>query len=170
MSRVLHLRRKSACETPAISPPPPPSEPPIRWFNSPVSTYADLSGLFSSALGPPRAVTVSAAFAAVAPGDLASPGAQWLATRGGGAGAWTRASITVSNGASENIAFLVRLRIVPASGAAPGASDPAPVFFSDNYLVLRRGETRVVVAEFADRILAGEKPAVAHDFGGGGAQ
>ena len=95
-------------------------------------------------------------------------GARWLATREGGAGPWTRATITVANGAA-NVAFLVRLRIVPSSGATPGAPDPAPVFFSANYLVLRRGETRVVLAEFADAILNGAAPAVAWDFGGGGA-
>ena len=137
------------------------------WFNTPVASYANLTTLFSI-LGPPRSVSVTAAFAAVAPAELASAGARWLATREGGAGAWTRATITVTNGA-ENIAFLVRLRIVPASGAAaPGASDPAPVFFASNYLVLRCGETRVVVAEFADAILGGAAPAVAWDFGGSG--
>ena len=78
------------------------------------------------------------------------------------------ATITVANGAA-NVAFLVRLRIVPHSGATPGAPDPAPVFFSANYLVLRRGETRVVLAEFAAAILNGAAPAVAWDFGGGGA-
>ena len=137
------------------------------WYNTPVSSFANLSTIFS-VLGPPRSATVSATFAPVAPADLASAGARWLATREGGAGPWTRATITVANGAA-NVAFLVRLRIVPHSGATPGAPDPAPVFFSANYLVLRRGETRVVLAEFAAAILNGAAPAVAWDFGGGGA-
>ena len=142
------------------------------WYNSPCSSYANLTGLFSAALGPPSAVTVSATYAPVADpaAGLESAGARWLATRAGGAGPWTRATITVANGAAGNIAFLVRLRIVPANGSAPGASDPAPIFFGDNYLVLRRGETRTVVAEFADAVLGGASPAVRYDFGGGGAE
>jgi len=143
------------------------------WYNTPCSSYANLTALFST-LGAPRAASVSAQFGAVAPADLSSAGARWLAGRAGGAGSWTRATVTVSNtGAAGGIAFLVRLRVVPAggpgsAGSAAGVSDPAPVFWADNYLVLRGGETRVVVAEFADSVLGGAVPAVAWDFGGGG--
>ena len=143
------------------------------WYNTPVKAFADLSALFSSALGPPKAVSVLATFSPVAPADIASAGARWLAGRPGGAGPWTRATVTVANtGAAGGIAFLVRLRLLPAgaSGAPGEGSDPAPVFWADNYLVLRSGETRVVEAEFADAVLGGSAPAVAWDFGGGGPQ
>ena len=138
------------------------------WYDTPVKSYADLSALFSPALGPPRSVKADAVFAAVAPADLHSAGARWLSSQPGGAGTWTRATVTVSNPAGAGVAFLVRLRIVPTGGTAAGASDPAPLFFEDNYLVLRGGETRIVEVEFADSVMRGVSPAVAFDFGGGG--
>lgn len=81
----------------------------------------------------------------------------------------------------------MRLRLVAASPSPDGAPAPdaAPVFWSDNYLVLRVGESRTVTCEvgcrvsvaraaltlalqFPDSILDGAVPAVAWDFGGGG--
>jgi hypothetical protein len=81
----------------------------------------------------------------------------------GGEGSWTRANVTVTNN-GPNIANLVRVRIVPENGDSRGTSDPAPIFFSDNYLVLRVGEVRNVIAEFPDSIFRGQSPDVIWTF------
>ena len=138
------------------------------WYNTPCSSFANMSDLFSVLGAPARAdVTVTAAFAPLAAGDIASAGARWLAGRDGGAGPWTRASVDVAN-AGARPAFLVRLRLQPEGGAPPDQPDPAPVFWQDNFIVLLPGENKSITAEFPNAVLGGLRPQIAWDFGGGG--
>jgi len=137
----------------------------LTWYNVLLSKYANLTSMFSSALGPPQGVTTTAVFTTVTDTtDLVSSGARWLSNgQRGGEGSWTRANVTVTNN-GPNIANLVRVRIVPENGDSRGTSDPAPIFFSDNYLVLRVGEVRNVIAEFPDSIFRGQSPDVIWTF------
>ena len=134
----------------------------LTWYNVLVSTYANLTSLFSTTLIPPQGVETSAVFSTISQ-QFISTGAQWLSKQQRDEEEWTRANITVVNN-GPNIAFLIRLRIVPIGGPFLGVSDPSPIFFSDNYLVLRVGESRIIFAEFPNSILNGNNPSVVWDF------
>jgi len=133
----------------------------LTWYNVLVSTYANLTSLFSTTLIPPQGIVTSATFSTISQ-QFISTGAQWLSEQQGFKGEWTRANITVVNN-GPNIAFLIRLRIVPLGGPFLDVSDPSPIFFSDNYLILRVGESRIIFAEFPNSIL-GNNPSVIWDF------
>jgi len=135
----------------------------LTWYNVLVTTYANLTSLFSpTTLIPPQGVVTSGVFSTISQ-QFISPGAQWLSEQQGGEGEWTRANVTVVNN-GPNIAFLIRVRIVPLGGPFIGVSDPSPIFFSDNYLLLRVGESRVIFAEFPNSILNGSNPSVIWNF------
>lgn len=137
----------------------------LTWYNVQVSKYANLTSLFSSVLGQPQGVNATAVFTTVTDNnELTSSGARWLANgQRGGEGPWTSANITIVNN-GPNIANLVRLRIVPLGGDSKSVSDPAPVFYTDNFVILRVGESRTLIAEFQDAIFAGKTPTVIWTF------
>ncbi|AHG93555.1 glycoside hydrolase family 2 sugar binding protein (plasmid) [Gemmatirosa kalamazoonensis] len=101
------------------------------WYMTPVKSYADYTALASM----PRAtVTASARFT----------------TRGTD----EDARVTLTN-TSQAVAFFLRLQVT-----GRGGEEALPVLWSDNYLSLLPGETRVVTASFHRRDLGGAAPRV----------
>lgn len=91
------------------------------WYHTPVSKFADLSGLDKLAAAAVK-TTVS--------------------TKSGGGGL----KVVLDNGASSVPAFFVRVNLVDGGG-----EDINPVFWSDNYVTLWPGETLELEASYAGK-------------------
>jgi len=106
-----------------------------NWFYAPESSAADFSALAGL---PSATVTARASFAA--------------------AGNEESGRVRVTN-TSTVPAMLVRLRVLKGEGG----DEVLPVWWSDNYLVLLPGETRVLTVRARRQDLAGARPEVAVD-------
>jgi len=102
------------------------------FVNTPTAEYADLSGLMKLRPARPRAVS-----------SVTSRGPD------------TRISVTLDNPGNE-VAFFVHLTL------RAGASGPAvvPIFWSDNYVTLRPGAHRTLVATASASALGGKAPTI----------
>ncbi len=103
-----------------------------QWYVTPVSSYADLTGLSEL---PPATVRTRARFESD--------------------GVTGRAHVRLEN-TSPAVAFFVRAAV---RRGAQGA-EVLPVFWDDDYVTLLPGETRELVARYATKDLAGVAPAV----------
>jgi exo-1,4-beta-D-glucosaminidase len=101
------------------------------WYVTPVKSFADYTAL----TGMPRAVLKTSA--------------RFSSSEGKG-----EARVTLSN-PGKSIAFFTRLQVV-----GRGGEEALPVFWSDNYVSLLPGETRVLTASYATRDLHGAPPRV----------
>jgi exo-1,4-beta-D-glucosaminidase len=108
-----------------------------RWYMTPVSAYADLTGL---AQLPPAEVHASARFET--------------------SGAEGQARVRLENG-SRALAFFVRASVRRAAGG----EELLPVLWDDNYVTLLPGETRELVARYATKDLGEDKPVVTIEGG-----
>lgn len=102
------------------------------WYITPVTNYANLTGLNELPANPDLKASVSA-------------------TGGNGQGT---ATIRLVNDNPTNIAFFVRAEIV----GGKGGDEVAPVMYSDNYVTLWPGETNVIRARYAVSALNGKPP------------
>ena len=129
------------------------------WYNTPLLSAADLTGL---ARLPPATLRVDAAFsaavdwAALSPNDAAT--LQWYGRASGVV--LTQATVTLTN-AGAGVALLVRLRLLDVT--AGGSQGVAPVFWSANFVTLRGGEVATVTAVFAAAAAPGQQLRVAAD-------
>jgi exo-1,4-beta-D-glucosaminidase len=102
------------------------------WFHTPVSTYADLSGLHDL----PRDTAVTASAARRVRGDRET------------------VEITVRNGSATDVAFFLRAAIT----AGPGGDEVAPVDYSRNLFSLFPGESTTISATYRTADLDGTEP------------
>jgi len=106
------------------------------WYMTPVNSYADYTQLRQM---PAATVRTAATF-----------------TSGNGVG---HAKVTLTN-TGPNIAFFIRLQVTGRNG-----EEALPVTWSDNYVSLLPGETRVLTASYRMRDLGGGAPkAVVHGW------
>ena len=105
------------------------------WYNTAVSTYANLTGLNS--LAPNTNVAANASRSIT--GDLET------------------VTITLTNLSTTNIAFFVRAEVTSGLGGL----EVLPILYSDNYLTLWPGETEAIQANYASSDLGGQVPFVA---------
>jgi exo-1,4-beta-D-glucosaminidase len=103
------------------------------WYMTPVNSYADFTQLRQM---PTATVRTTARF-----------------TSGNGAG---NARVTLTNPGSS-IAFFIRLQVTGRNG-----EEAVPVTWSDNYVSLLPGETRVLTASYRTRDLGGGLPKVVY--------
>jgi exo-1,4-beta-D-glucosaminidase len=103
-----------------------------KWYVTPVSAYADLTGLQQL---PPARVRVDARFEAT--------------------GEEGRALVRIEN-TSRALAFFLRASV----RRGPDGEEVLPVFWDDDYVTLLPGETRELVARYATRNLGDARPAV----------
>jgi exo-1,4-beta-D-glucosaminidase len=103
-----------------------------QWYYTPVSSFADLTGL--GGLGAANLAVTAAS-----------------ATSGAGG------SVTVTlRNTGNNVAFFVR-----ASLRKSGGDELLPILWSDNYVTLAPGESRTLTARYDVATLAGGKPSLA---------
>jgi exo-1,4-beta-D-glucosaminidase len=104
------------------------------WYNTAVSTYANLTGLNS------LASNTNVAASAV----RSINGGQETVT------------ISLTNRSTTNIAFFVRTEVT----SGPGGLEVLPILYSDNYLSLWPGESRTIQANYESSDLGGQVPYV----------